>query len=893
MDCGPAAIKCLLEGFGVGASYDRLREACQTDVDGTSIDAVEEALVRLGLEAEQIMLPLDHLLVPEARALPALLVVSNPLGMTHFVVVWRGQGRWLQVMDPAAGRRWIRRQSLLGEAYLHSHPVPGAAWRGWAGSEASLAILDARMRRLGADRRTRERLRAAALADPGWFSLAALDAAVRMTTELAGAGGLPAGRPAAGLVEACFEQALEESGSDERAAALPRLYWSVSERADGGGGADPELLLRGAVLVRVRGRRPGRVQAPREAPGPEPDGISPELAAAVARPSSRPFRELLRLLRADSLTTPISLAAALAIASATTVLEVLFFRGLLDLGIRLALPEQRLGAAAALVLFLGAALVIELPTHAGILGLGRRLELRLRLRLLERTARLADRYLRSRLHSDMAERCHNVDKLRKLPELGGLVLRAVSQLLLTGAGLLWLAPHLAPVTLLALAVSLGLPLVAQTAISERDLRVRSHAGALSRFYLDALLGAAPVRNHRAERPVRREHEDLLVEWSRATMRREGVKIVVDGLQSVAGYGFAVALVVLHLAGGRGVSEVLLLAYWALSLQMSGQQLIQLGAQYSQYRSVTVRLLEPLGQPEERTVDGAGPAADRIAAGSPGAAVALQGVRVKAGGHTILENVELSIQSGTHLAVVGPSGAGKSTLAGVLLGWHRPSAGRVLIDGAPLDGPVLEGLRRSTAWVDPAVQLWNRPLLANLCYGASSAAADGVGEAIDAALLREVLESLPQGLQTALGEGGALLSGGEGQRVRLGRALLRADARLVILDEPFRGLERARRRRLTKSARSRWRYATLLYISHDLEQALGFDRVAVVEDGRLTEVGPPRELAAAPGSRFAALLAAEAATREAFDRATVWRRLHLEGGTLTEQLGPAAGEETTR
>ena len=101
MDCGPAALKCLLEGFGVSVSYGRLREACQTDVDGTSIDTIEEVAVQLGLEAEQIMLPVDHLLLPEAHALPAIVVVQLPNGLTHFVVAWRRHGRFVQVMDQA------------------------------------------------------------------------------------------------------------------------------------------------------------------------------------------------------------------------------------------------------------------------------------------------------------------------------------------------------------------------------------------------------------------------------------------------------------------------------------------------------------------------------------------------------------------------------------------------------------------------------------------------------------------------------------------------------------------------------------------------------------------------------------------------------------------------
>src|SRR5438105_10206859 len=75
MDCGPAALKCLLEGFGIAVSYGRLREACQTSVDGTSIDTLEALACSVGLEAEQIMLPVDHLLLPESEALPAIVVV--------------------------------------------------------------------------------------------------------------------------------------------------------------------------------------------------------------------------------------------------------------------------------------------------------------------------------------------------------------------------------------------------------------------------------------------------------------------------------------------------------------------------------------------------------------------------------------------------------------------------------------------------------------------------------------------------------------------------------------------------------------------------------------------------------------------------------------------------
>ena len=116
----------------------------------------------------------------------------------------------------------------------------------------------------------------------------------------------------------------------------------------------------------------------------------------------------------------------------------------------------------------------------------------------------------------------------------------------------------------------------------------------------------------------------------------------------------------------------------------------------------------------------------------------------------------------------------------------------------LDSARLDALREQTAWVDPAVQLWNRLLIENLEFG--SGERSGLGTRIALADLRGIIEQLPDGLQTTLGEGGTLVSGGEGQRVRFGRGLGRPGARLVILDEPFRGLERSRRATLLRRAR---------------------------------------------------------------------------------------------
>src|SRR6185295_15327424 len=153
----------------------------------------------------------------------------------------------------------------------------------------------------------------------------------------------------------------------------------------------------------------------------------------------------------------------------------------------------------------------------------------------------------------------------------------------------------------------------------------------------------------------------------------------------------------------------------------------------------------------------------------------------------------------------------------LLGWHRASSGAVIVDGEPLDGAHLDALRRQTVWVDPAVHLWNRSLADNLDFGLTDRIPVSMGVRVADAELRPLIEQLPEGLQTPLGEGGALVSGGEGQRVRFGRGLGRPGARLVILDEPFRGLERARRALLLRRARLRWRDDTVVCVTHDISE----------------------------------------------------------------------------
>jgi len=832
MDCGPAALKCLLEGCGVNVHYGRLREACQTDVDGTSIDTLEEVANQLGVEAEQIMLPVDHVLLSQSRALPAIAVVVQPNGITHFVVVWRTHGKYVQIMDPATGRRFVPRDQFLNQLYVHQMPVPAEDWCEYAGSDDFLGPLRHRLARL----KIPEELLQSAIADPGWRKIAALDAGVRMMESL--------------RAPELLESFLEDDTS------IPEHYWSVRPTND-----PDQLLLRGAVLVRASLPTPNRDR--RGAPP-----RSPELIAALTQPPPKPGRELLKLLRADGVFTPSAIAIALALSSAAVIAEAILFRALLDASRHL---------LAALIVFSTTLLLLEIPLVSSLLKLGRHLEVRLRLAFLNKIPRLGDRYFQSRLKSDMAERSHSIHQIRRLPELGGQLLRYGFEIVFTTAGIIWLDPSIAPNAILAALAAVAIPILSQPILIERDLRLRTHSGALSHFYLDALLGLVAIRTHGAQPAVRREHESLLAEWARAGFNLQRTVISLEAVQFLAGFVLAIWLLVSHLTRSGESGGVLLLVYWALNLPALGQEVAIIAWQYPSYRNVTLRLLEPLGALDHTTTHPA-----TAPTTTTPAAITFENVSVTAAGHPVLQDINLSIQPGEHIAIVGPSGAGKSSLVGTLLGWHRPSAGRILLDNQELDEAAIEALRPHIAWVDPAVQLWNRPLLENLEYGLPAPARISIDEVIDAADLRHILERLPQGLDTPLGEGGGLVSGGEGQRVRLGRALLRPDVRLVILDEPFRGLDLEQRKILLARARHFWKGATLVSISHDISETLTFPRVVVIEEGRIVQDGPPAELAQQAESRFHSLLEAERAIREELWSRSDWRHLKLEEGTLTGQ-----------
>jgi ATP-binding cassette subfamily B protein len=858
MDCGPAALKALLEGHGLPVSYSRLRTACQTEVDGTSIDTLEDLAGRLGLEVDQVMVPADHVLLTDGRHLPAIAVVVGPTGATHFIVIWRAWGPFVQIMDPARGRVWTSRRALLADLYEHRATVPSDDWRTWAGTEEFLDPLRERLRQLGLSAREREAAIERAVSDASWRGLGVLDASARMLAALRAAGTFSR-RDAVTALRALARRDAES----DLAEIIPAHYWSVLP-AD----QDGTLTYRGAVLVQAAGRS-SRAQTAHEEP-----------AASALRSTrrDRPLRVALSFLRADGVLTPAVAASAALIAILGVALEAALLRSVLDVARELRLPEQGLLAGLALGIFAAALLGAEWVLGRAERRAGRHLEARLRVAVLSRVPRLPDAFLQSRPISDILERAHSGHLLRDLPQLGVRMARLMAELFVTALAVAWLAPDAAWLAFAAAGAAAAVPLVGHRVLAARDLRVRTHAGALERFHLDALLGRTAIDAHGARPALESEHERLLAEWARASVALQRGSVAVETVQMLVGFLLAGWMLMGRLATAE-TAGLLLLAYWMLNLPAIGYELALYAREYPAQRNTLLRLLDVLEAPlvpEEQSVSR-----------EAGTSIDLREVVVHLGGQPVLD-VDLHIAAGGHVAIVGASGAGKSTLAGVLLGWHEPSHGQLLVGNEVIDARTVRALRRETAWVDPAVQVWNRSLLENLTSGAGRV--EDVAPVIEAAGLMPVLTRLPEGLSTSLGEGGGLLSAGEAQRVRLGRAMLRRGARLVILDEPFLGLERERRRQLLAEARRRWSASTLIYVTHDIAEARGFDRVLVMDRGRVVEDGDPRVLAQTMGSRYRRLLQAQEGVQARF-ATSEWRRVRLENGRLVQDYANAAIEHS--
>ena len=211
----------------------------------------------------------------------------------------------------------------------------------------------------------------------------------------------------------------------------------------------------------------------------------------------------------------------------------------------------------------------------------------------------------------------------------------------------------------------------------------------------------------------------------------------------------------------------------------------------------------------------------------------------------LRHISFKLLAGTSAAIIGPSGAGKTTLLNLLPRFFDPSSGAVLLEGVDLRDLRLEDLRAQVGLVLQKPIILPTTVAENIAYGKPHATMAEIEAAAHYANASAFIEKLPQQYQTAIGDGGARLSVGEKQRINLARAFLK-DAPILLMDEPTSALDVESEAQVVASLFALMRGRTTLMVAHRLTTIRRVDKILVVENGRLTEMGGPDDLLAQQG-----------------------------------------------
>ncbi|MCI6531110.1 MAG: lipid A export permease/ATP-binding protein MsbA, partial [Mesosutterella sp.] len=211
----------------------------------------------------------------------------------------------------------------------------------------------------------------------------------------------------------------------------------------------------------------------------------------------------------------------------------------------------------------------------------------------------------------------------------------------------------------------------------------------------------------------------------------------------------------------------------------------------------------------------------------------------------LEDFSLKVKPGEKIALVGPSGAGKSTVINLSPRFWEPDSGSILIDGVDVRDYTLRSLRSQIALVSQEVVIFDDTIAANIAYGRPDASMDEIRRAAQAAFLTDLIEELPEGLLTRVGEAGSKLSGGQRQRISIARALLK-NAPILLLDEATSALDTDSEKYIESSLERLMGGRTVFVVAHRLSTIRDADRIVVLDKGRICETGTHEQLLALGG-----------------------------------------------
>lgn len=207
---------------------------------------------------------------------------------------------------------------------------------------------------------------------------------------------------------------------------------------------------------------------------------------------------------------------------------------------------------------------------------------------------------------------------------------------------------------------------------------------------------------------------------------------------------------------------------------------------------------------------------------------------------VLNHFNLRVVKGETIALVGESGAGKSTVLNIVIGFNKPTSGQVLVDGQDIDAIDLHSYRKFLAVVPQTSILFNGTIRDNITYGMPSVSEEALQQAIEAANLTDLINSLPDGLNTLVGEHGGKLSGGQRQRISIARAIIR-DPRVIVFDEATSALDSISEKQIQTAINNLTRDRTTFIVAHRLSTIRDADKIAVLREGHCVEYGTFEEL----------------------------------------------------
>jgi len=486
---------------------------------------------------------------------------------------------------------------------------------------------------------------------------------------------------------------------------------------------------------------------------------------------------------------------------------------------------------------------------------GERLLYDLRIKVFAHFQRLSvDFFSREKAGRLMTRMTSDLDNLAQLLQEGlvQLFVQGLTMVFVTGV-LIALDPALAAVTLLVVVPAMVAATLWYRASSDATFDVvRDRIADVMAHLQESLSGVRIVTAHNRQRRNVAEHRTIVQGYRQANDVTANVGGAYGGITETVGLGGQVVILVVGgrwvLDGTMEIGELVAFLLYLTAFFAPIQQLVQLYNTYQQGQASVRKIRDLLAEHPSVAEEPGAPDLPELRG-----EVRLERVTFAYDeGRPVLHDVDLTIPAGETFAFVGETGAGKSTIAKLVNRLYDPSLGRVLLDGIDVREVTLASVRRQVGTVPQEAFLFAGSIRANVSFARPDASDAEVLEACRLVGLGDLLDRLPDGLDTPVHERGVSLSSGERQLLALARAFL-ARPRILVLDEATSNLDLRSEAKIEDALDTLLEGRTAILIAHRLATAMRADRIAVIHDGKVVELGTHADLVA-QGGRYAAVVA---------------------------------------